>query len=598
MANTHDNLTELFSGIAAAIRSKTGSTAKIKADNFPSAINAIEAGSGGITPVDTITIIANGNYDVTAYANAEVNVPTTGGDVVVSGEEIEVDSLSKLHSWSKYRIAGSVYETKVDTLSISSTGVNDTHYEPLDYASEYDTSSGKIVLVNPTENVTLKSTTAANVILGKYIQTYAKPQQYAETSSPTGNYYRIDSTATVNYSKTTYPVSGEGLTVSPAYRLTYTGSEEQFVGIVVSEDSTAYPQNGTQDGYKYVYNGTLDKSSCDHTSVTQATPIISVSDSGLITATSTQAAGLVSAGTKSATKQITHTNLTAENIKSGVSIFGVTGSYSGSSGSGVELPTLTSPGTAADLVIGKQFIDADGNVVTGTMGTLGFGGIVEADEDVEIAENDDGSKTLYIGGRTKNTVTKRVDPETAIIVTLTDTHEGMSVFGDATEDDVRAGKTFTSAAGFVKTGRATIGSGSTEQPKLDGAYVWQKCTIDHGWHYTTEELGTTKPSDLTGTGRQSFTITDDGYFELSTETSALGGYYSISGGNGKSIYYSVWKYASSGSYYTYSKLTLPNSANDAKGQFVSYVSSDSENAYPNNGASGGYWYVKLVAVDA
>ena len=47
MANTHDNLSELFSGIADAIRSKTGSTAKIKADNFPSAISAIEVGGSG-----------------------------------------------------------------------------------------------------------------------------------------------------------------------------------------------------------------------------------------------------------------------------------------------------------------------------------------------------------------------------------------------------------------------------------------------------------------------------------------------------------------------------------------------------------------------
>ena len=37
-------------------------------------------------------------------------------------------------------------------------------------------------------------------------------------------------------------------------------------------------------------------------------------------------------------------------------------------GGGTVLPTLTNPGTAADLAEGKQLIDADGNVVTGTMG--------------------------------------------------------------------------------------------------------------------------------------------------------------------------------------------------------------------------------------
>lgn len=88
---------------------------------------------------------------------------------------------------------------------------------------------------------------------------------------------------------------------------------------------------------------------------TQATPSISVSSSGLITASATQSAGYVVSGTKSATKQLTaqaaqtitpgtsnqtipsgryltgtqtikgDSNLVASNIKSGVSIFGVTG---------------------------------------------------------------------------------------------------------------------------------------------------------------------------------------------------------------------------------------------------------------------------------
>lgn len=92
---------------------------------------------------------------------------------------------------------------------------------------------------------------------------------------------------------------------------------------------------------------------------TQATPSISVSSSGLITASTTQSAGYVSSGTKDATKQLstksatTYTpstsnqtissgyyltgtqtikgdsNLVASNIKSGVSIFGISGSYSG-----------------------------------------------------------------------------------------------------------------------------------------------------------------------------------------------------------------------------------------------------------------------------
>lgn len=97
---------------------------------------------------------------------------------------------------------------------------------------------------------------------------------------------------------------------------------------------------------------------------TQATPSISVSSAGLITASATQSAGYVAAGTKKATKQLTvqaaqtitpgttnktiasgryltgtqtikgDSNLVAGNIKSGVSIFGVAGTFEGSGGGG------------------------------------------------------------------------------------------------------------------------------------------------------------------------------------------------------------------------------------------------------------------------
>lgn len=93
---------------------------------------------------------------------------------------------------------------------------------------------------------------------------------------------------------------------------------------------------------------------------TQATPSISVSSSGLITASATQSAGYVSSGTKRATKQLTtqsgktitpsrtqqtavssgryttgtvyvagDSDLIASNIRSGANIFGVAGTYSG-----------------------------------------------------------------------------------------------------------------------------------------------------------------------------------------------------------------------------------------------------------------------------
>lgn len=118
---------------------------------------------------------------------------------------------------------------------------------------------------------------------------------------------------------------------------------------------TVTPDSG-YDGLEQVTVGAMPTAA-------QATPSISVSNSGLITASAAQGAGYVSAGTRSATQQLptkTSTvitpgtaqqtavggqvfttgpvyvagdgNLAAGNIKSGVSIFGVTGSYSGGGG--------------------------------------------------------------------------------------------------------------------------------------------------------------------------------------------------------------------------------------------------------------------------
>lgn len=130
--------------------------------------------------------------------------------------------------------------------------------------------------------------------------------------------------------------------------------------------------------------------------VTQATPVISISPQGLITATTNQNSGYVTQGVRTATRQLAFQdakiitpdvldqiailsgyyaggdvvvrgdeNLVAENIKYGTSIFGIVGNYTADGG--IELPEMSNPASAANLLVGKELIDQEGSILVGTM---------------------------------------------------------------------------------------------------------------------------------------------------------------------------------------------------------------------------------------
>lgn len=151
--------------------------------------------------------------------------------------------------------------------------------------------------------------------------------------------------------ETTYTPGDTAQTIASGTYLTGT----QTISAVATETKTVSPttseQTVTPSSGKYLSSVTVDAVS----TATQATPSISVSTSGLITATSTQSEGYVSAGTKTATSQLStlgstsytpttsdqtissgvyltgnqtikgDSNLVGENIISGTSIFGVAG---------------------------------------------------------------------------------------------------------------------------------------------------------------------------------------------------------------------------------------------------------------------------------
>ena len=159
----------------------------------------------------------------------------------------------------------------------------------------------------------------------------------------------------------------------------YDGFNKIIVSPIKLQEKTAAP--GTSEQVitpDSTYDG-LSKVTVEAVkSAVQATPAITVATNGLITALATQSAGYVSAGTKSTTKQMTtqagttinpgtsrklavsssryttgdiyvagDSNLVADNIKKGVSIFGVAGSYEGS---GVQMQTKSATPTSASRI--------------------------------------------------------------------------------------------------------------------------------------------------------------------------------------------------------------------------------------------------------
>lgn len=126
-------------------------------------------------------------------------------------------------------------------------------------------------------------------------------------------------------------------------------------------------------------------------------------------------------------------------------------------------------------------------------------------------------------------------------------------------------------------------------------YVWAKYTYGDVYEETKTRLGSTEPSDARGFYSGTLEITPDGYYKISSEYSPFVKYSLIGddkSGATKRVY--VENTAVLTGDKTYLLYTLA-AASSGKGKLrrLGYISSGSNNTYPDDGEKDGYWYTKV-----